>query len=97
MLELEAIAAGSWYVHILAVHPEFRGRGVGSALLSKAEDIARLAGATRIALIVEEANAGALKLYLRDGFEEWTRRPYIPFPESRDQGDWILLKKEIVK
>jgi ribosomal protein S18 acetylase RimI-like enzyme len=97
LLELETVAAGSWYLHIMSVYPELRGRGIGSALLSKAEEIARLAEAAQMSLIVEEANVGALKLYLRHGFGEWTRRPYIPFPESKDKGDWVLLKKQIAK
>lgn len=97
LLELEAVAAGSWYLNVVAVYPEFRGQGLGSALLSKAEEIARLADAPQIALIVEEANAGALKLYLHSGFREWKRRSYIPFPGSTDQGDWILLGKDIAR
>ena len=97
LLELEAVAAGSWYLTIVSVYPEFRGRGLGSALLGKAEEIARLAEVAQMSLIVEEANAGALRLYLRYGFEEWSRRPYIAFPGSKDEGDWILLKKEIAR
>jgi ribosomal protein S18 acetylase RimI-like enzyme len=97
LLQLEAVAAGSWYLNVLAVYPEFRGQGIGSALLRRAEEIARLADAPQISLIVEEANAGALKLYLRYGFEEWARRPYVPFPGSTDEGDWILLRKGIAR
>jgi ribosomal protein S18 acetylase RimI-like enzyme len=97
LLELEAVAAGSWYVTIMSVYPEFRGQGLGSALLGKAEQTARLAGAPQMSLIVEEANPSALKLYLRYGFVEWCRRPYIPYPGSTDRGDWILLKKEIAR
>jgi ribosomal protein S18 acetylase RimI-like enzyme len=97
LLELEAVAAGSWYLTVIAVHAELRGQGVGSALLRKAEDIARAAEARQISLIVEAANAGAHKLYLSHGFGEWTRRPYIPFPGSRDEGDWVLLKKDLAR
>jgi ribosomal protein S18 acetylase RimI-like enzyme len=97
LLELEAVAAGSWYLNVVAVYPEFRGRGLGSALLRKAEEIARLADAPQISLIVEEANAGALKLYLQTGFRESKRRPFIPFPGSADRGDWILLRKDIAR
>jgi ribosomal protein S18 acetylase RimI-like enzyme len=97
LLELEAVAAGSWYLNVVSVYPEFRGQGLGWAFLSKAEELACLAEAPQMSLIVEEANAGALKLYLRYGFGEWTRRPYIPFPGSMDEGDWILLKKEITR
>jgi ribosomal protein S18 acetylase RimI-like enzyme len=97
LLELEAVAAGSWYLNVVAVYPEFRGQGLGSALLRKAEEIARLADAPQISLIVEEANAGALKLYLQTGFRESKRRPFIPFPGSADRGDWILLRKDIAR
>jgi ribosomal protein S18 acetylase RimI-like enzyme len=97
VLELEAVAAGSWYLNVISVYPEFRGRGLGSMLLGKAEEFARLAKAPRMSLIVEEANTGALKLYLRHGFAEWTRRPYLPFPGSMDEGDWLLLKKEVTR
>jgi ribosomal protein S18 acetylase RimI-like enzyme len=97
VLELEAVAAGSWYLNVVAVYPEFRGQGLGSALLSKAEEIAHLAAAPQISLIVEEINARALKLYLQHGFREWARRPYIAFPGSMDEGDWILLRKDIAR
>jgi ribosomal protein S18 acetylase RimI-like enzyme len=97
LLELEAIAAGSWYLNVMSVYREFRGQGLGAALLSKAEEIAGLTEATQMSLIAEEVNVGALKLYLRCGFGEWTRRPYLPFPGSTDEGDWILLKKEIAR
>ena len=33
LLELEALAAGSWFLMAIAVYPEFRRRGFGSALL----------------------------------------------------------------
>jgi ribosomal protein S18 acetylase RimI-like enzyme len=97
LLELEAVAAGSWYLTIVSVYPEFRGQGLGSALLNKAEGVARFAGAAHMSLIVEDANVGALRLYLRSGFRERARRPYLPFPGSTDEGDWILLKKEIAQ
>lgn len=97
VLELEAVAAGSWYLNVVAVYPEFRGRGIGSSLLGKAEEIARLSGAPRTSLLVEEANGGALQLYLKHGFREWARRPYIPFPGSTDAGDWLLLGKDLAR
>jgi len=95
LLELEAVAAGSWYLNVISVYPEFRGRGIGAALLRKAEKIARLAAATQMSLIVQESNVGALRFYLRYGFGEWARRRYVPFPGSMAEGEWILLKKEI--
>ena len=34
LLELEAMAPGSWYLNVLATYDSFRGRGIGSALLA---------------------------------------------------------------
>jgi ribosomal protein S18 acetylase RimI-like enzyme len=95
VLELEALAAGSWFLNILALYPEYRGQGLGSAMLSKAEEIGNAMGASQISIIVEGANPSALKLYLRCGYTERARRPYIAFPGSMDEGDWILLMKKI--
>jgi predicted GNAT family N-acyltransferase len=50
----------------MAVEDEFRGRGVGAALLAVAEAQARAAGATRIRL---HAQLAARSLYERGGFE----------------------------
>jgi hypothetical protein len=48
-----------------------------------------------MSIIMEDANVGALRLYLRHGFAERARRPYVPFPGSMDEGDWVLLGKEL--
>ena len=40
LLELEALAPGSWYLNVLATYEAFRGKGLGSALLAHAEEIA---------------------------------------------------------
>jgi GNAT superfamily N-acetyltransferase len=39
LLELEALAPGSWYLNVLATYDSFRGKGCGSALLATAEEI----------------------------------------------------------
>ncbi len=53
----------------ISVAPEWRGRGAGSALLSAAEEWARAQGAERMVLDLSSANAGALRLYERMGYE----------------------------
>lgn len=53
----------------ISVAPEWRGRGAGSALLLAAEDWARAHGAERMVLDLASANAGALRLYERVGYE----------------------------
>lgn len=52
----------------IAVLPEYRGRGIGSALLRAAIDEARGAGLTRIELSYRSGNARVGALYERFGF-----------------------------
>jgi GNAT superfamily N-acetyltransferase len=58
-------------VHDLAVLPEFRGRGVGRALLAAAEERARARGCAKLTLEVREDNARARGLYEQCGFRDF--------------------------
>lgn len=60
--------AGSWYVDALAVDPDWRRRGVATALLAAAEEEAARTGATGVSLDTGVGNAGARALYERRGF-----------------------------
>jgi len=95
MLELEAAAAGAWYLMAIAVYPEYRGRGLASAMLARAEMQAIKTNAPRIGMVVESANEEAYQLYRKFGYGELARRPYISFPGSPDSDEWILLMKHI--
>jgi len=53
----------------LAVSPDWRGRGIGTALMRAAEDWARAQGAERMVLDLDANNAGAQRLYERLGYE----------------------------
>ncbi|HZG79469.1 MAG TPA: N-acetyltransferase [Brevibacillus sp.] len=57
-----------FYLDSLAVHPDCRRMGVGKSLLYAFEKEAEARGHDRVALIVEEANAKARKLYESIGF-----------------------------
>jgi len=59
----------------LAVAPEWRRRGVGSALVSAVLEEANGRGATELYLEVRESNDGARQLYEVHGFEVVNRRP----------------------
>ena len=93
LAELEAAAPGSWYVNILGVFPEYRGRGLGARLLRRAEDVGAATGTGRMSLIVDSGNDAARRLYERTGYREETRRPMVPFPGSTQSGDWVLMTK----
>ncbi len=93
--ELKAVAAGTWYISAASVFPEFRNRGVGEAILAKAERVAAQNGLSRVTLMVGSFNDGAQRLYRRCGFAEWERRRFNPFPGSDPEGDWILMRKDL--
>ncbi len=52
----------------VSVLPEYRGRGIGTALITETIAKARLIGLTRVELTVRENNKKALVLYQRLGF-----------------------------
>jgi GNAT superfamily N-acetyltransferase len=55
-------------IHDVGVRPEYRGRGVGHALVSAAVAKARVLGCCRVTLEVQERNGPARRLYEREGF-----------------------------
>ena len=58
-------------IHDLAVVPEYRGRGVGRALLEAAETHARRRGCCKLTLEVQDDNGRARVLYERFGFVDY--------------------------
>jgi ribosomal protein S18 acetylase RimI-like enzyme len=95
LVELEAEVAGSWYVNAIATYEKFRGRGVGTALMSVCQDLAHAAGATKLSLIVASANSGARGLYDRLGYREVASTPLVPYPGGPDDGRWLLMVRDL--
>jgi ribosomal protein S18 acetylase RimI-like enzyme len=58
-------------LHDLAVLPQYRGKGVGKALLRAAEEHARGKGCCRMTLEVQDDNTRARTLYSSFGFEDF--------------------------
>ena len=80
-------------VRKLLVHRTARGRGIGAALMTAAEDAARARG--RTVLVLDTALGGAAeRLYTRAG---WTRVGVIPhyalFPDGRPCDTVVFWKK----
>lgn len=59
-----------YYISNLAVLPEMQGKGVGAALLKRAEQKGRAAGFKVTSLVVELDNVRAKALYERVGYRE---------------------------
>jgi GNAT superfamily N-acetyltransferase len=58
-------------VHDLAVVPDWRGKGIGRALLAAAESHARSRGCCKLTLEVQDDNHRARALYERFGFADF--------------------------
>ena len=71
---------GVLYVDALATHPDFRRRGVATALLEEADRLAARAGLPAVALDTGIENRAARALYERRGF---TGRGLRPAPSER--------------
>ena len=95
LLELERIAAGTWYVNSVAAYPDARGLGVGSALMRWAEKRAADLGLRGTSLIVSDANLGARRLYDRLGYAEVATRPMVKEGWQCDGDNWVLMIRSV--
>ncbi len=70
-------------VEDLVIHPEWRGQGLGAALLAELQHQARLRGLTRLQLLADQENTPALEFYGRQGWDR-TRMICLRLKEDRD-------------
>ncbi len=76
----------------IAVRPDLRGRGIGSALLSRVLEVAEGSGVRSLYLEVRESNELAREMYARRGFHEiGVRKGYYDGPRE----DARVLKKNL--
>lgn len=64
----EVTLTAQGFIAYMAVNPDRRGAGIGTALLAAAEGEARRLGLPYMALMVTEENAAARRLYQRAGY-----------------------------
>lgn len=93
--QLEDMVPGTWYVNVLAVYPEARGKGIGAGLLAVAEGIAIQLGKRALSIIVADTNVDARRLYERCGFTEVARRAMVKDEWVHRGSDWVLLVKDL--
>ena len=65
---------GDRYAHIflLYVTPQHRRRGIGTALMNRAQDWAKARGDRQISIQVFQGNQSAINLYRRLGYQTWS-------------------------
>ncbi len=85
----------SYYICGMAVDPEHRRKGIGTALLAEAERAGRELGFRKMSLIVFEQNFEARRLYERSGYTERRRHPIVPHPLIHYTGDALLMVKNV--
>lgn len=82
---------GSFYVCAVGVYGQYRGQGIGTALMERAEQRAREEGCGAMSLLVFDANDGAKRLYERLGYRVADRRAVVPHPLIQAEGDVLLM------
>jgi ribosomal protein S18 acetylase RimI-like enzyme len=92
--ELTNEAADTWYVHVLAAHAPYRGKGLGSSLLALADRLAAAAGKAGLSLIVSDTNTQARRLYESSGYREVARRRMVKECWQHPGIDWVLMRKD---
>jgi ribosomal-protein-alanine N-acetyltransferase len=86
------VAAGEAELHRIAVHPEYRGRGYGQALLEDFLQRAAEAGAETAFLEVRAGNHPAISLYIKNGFVRLgVRTDYYRNPRE----DAVLFQRKL--
>lgn len=85
----------SYYISSIGFYPEHRGRGYGRQLMLEAEVIAHSLGLGATSLHVFEQNSAAVTLYRSMGYIEVGRRPVVPHPSIRYEGEVLLLRKSL--
>jgi GNAT superfamily N-acetyltransferase len=93
--ELEELVPGTWYVNVLAAYPEHCGKGLGTALLSLAEELARQTLRRGMSIIVADTNVGARRLYERCGYREVASRRMVKEGWVHPGTSFVLLAKRL--
>lgn len=86
--------AGEAELLTIAVHPEARGRGIGTALLTDLIASAVGRAAERMFLEVAATNESAIRLYRRSGFAEIATRPGY-FTDGKARIDALVMARDL--
>ncbi len=84
------------YIHMLAVHPNYRQMGIGSRLLRHIYQMAKYLNMPYVSLHVTIENYSAKRLYEREGFDDQSKDELvccmIPVFDYSFTGSWYMRK-----
>ncbi|MFQ0814401.1 acetyltransferase [Brucella anthropi] len=95
LIDLQRKVIGNRFIDSIGVYRQFRGKGIGHALVAREIDIARRNGNPAISLITESHNDVALSLYGAHGFKEIERLEAIERIGQDKRHDWVLLTRQV--
>ncbi|WP_110754145.1 GNAT family N-acetyltransferase [Phyllobacterium leguminum] len=95
LITLQRKVIGHRFVDSVGVYREFRGRGIGRALMVHEIGKARENGNPAISLITESYNEVALSLYAAHGFKEVERLEALERIGQDKKHDWVLLSRDM--
>ncbi|MBK8268990.1 MAG: GNAT family N-acetyltransferase [Planctomycetes bacterium] len=95
LMELSNFVTSTWYLNVLATFPDHRGKGYATELLQFAESMARDSGHSQMSLIMSDANAGARRMYEKNGFAEYACRPIVKDKWEHAGQNWILMVRDL--
>ncbi len=81
------------HIGVVAVRPDYQGRGFGARLLSLAETEATMTGLVATTIIAPARNARACRFLLANGYMEFGRQKLPNQPLVRQTGDAVLFAK----
>ena len=84
---LQKVDEATGQIRFMAIHPDFEGKGIGTMLLTKVEDSAKVMGLTQIQL---QARENAVPFYSKNGYV-LVEKTFLLF----DKIQHYLMKKEI--
>ncbi|MEK9671098.1 MAG: GNAT family N-acetyltransferase [Rhodospirillaceae bacterium] len=85
----------SYYIAGVALHADFRDRGIGTKMLKLAELRAMTRGLAKVSLIAFQDNAASVRLYERLGYGVVDSRAIVPHPFIRCSGQALLMVKRL--
>jgi GNAT superfamily N-acetyltransferase len=92
MMVYHDLPDGSAWLHAARTHPDWRQRGVATALMASCERLARERGRTAIRLWAEAANVASVTANRKVGFVERARFTRMRIPAGRAEGAPILTR-----